>query len=1188
MLMLVAVGVQAQTTARNVFIPQSLANLQCPDTSGSGLVQTCVTTPSFPIQTGSSVMYRTTTPSGGDLIITVNGTTGHAKKWGGLSLLTFNDMPANDPMWITWDGTFWELYTIGNASGGGGGGGSVTGVGLLINGSASSGIFAVSGSPVTLAGSLNYNLTGSSGGIPYFSSASVLDSTGTLAAGLPLIGGGAGLAPSTGTVTGTTTKFATFTGPATPAKCVDIDASGNLQVVAQDCNTTPGSIQTNGVNNSSQAVLNFQNSGVFSWTNPSGGIEQVNFASQSANTFMAAPNGAPGVPTSRLMVAADVPTGTNCATNNFARGIGAALAPVCAQPAFSNLTGTISLAQTVLSVNGDLLSVSGGALTRVASAGGQDFLLQGANAAVPVWLAINNCGSGTQALSYSTSTHTFGCQTISAGTGTVNPALQFSAAYYSAAGSGTTIDGVVGPTTPNIPYILTSTPSGGVATVPVWSIPGVPINAQTGTSYSVVAGDRENLDTMSNGSAIAVALPQAGSSGFTANFNFSLANINTGLVTITPTTSTINGNATQIVPNHWFSYVYSDNTNYRSLTTPDIAAFPGCSSASSALNFTTATGVFGCITNILTTSSGGTLTANSPLSISSSALSCTTCATGPGSSTNHGIASWNGTGGLPLESLNTTFTLSATTMTGSSTAVLDLSAASVTAGLKIPAAAGAAPTADDFIAMNTTTHAMVHGSNGTTIVDAAAATGTNTSTTCTNQYVSVISSVAAPTCATVNFAQLGAGTVTAVGTFPGGDLLLGGVNIKTSGSPYTVLSSDENKLLQINTAGAYAITLPQANGAGFTAGAIFPVAVLGAGTTTITPTTSTINGNANLVLIQGQGAWIVSDGTNYSAWVSAAPSGSGTVTSATIAGTANQITASGTCTITTTGTCTLSLPTTVILGTDNSAAGLLQLANGSANAHTTFGSGATTSNEVDGFTVVPTTLDLIECTSSGVKCLLTDTGILTANVVTAASNGTTKQLCTVASSNKACAFIDFPDVKMIPAANCNNATAGPGWSIGSGGTVTCRAGTNNLGGFISITDTSSTFAQFQTPIPVDWDTAVDPYVTFAVISVTDTTNGHTIIPQIKVSCPTAHDGTVSDDHAFAAAHSATTITMGGSAVANGFYTTTMQTNGTDMTGCVAGGMMIVQVGRATDTATGTIGFEYANVTFPRLLTVQAN
>jgi|HubBroStandDraft_4_1064222.scaffolds.fasta_scaffold00021_58 hypothetical protein len=53
-----------------------------------------------------------------------------------------------------------------------------------------------------------------------------------------------------------------------------------------------------------------------------------------------------------------------------------------------------------------------------------------------------------------------------------------------------------------------------------------------------------------------------------------------------------------------------------------------------------------------------------------------------------------------------------------------------------------------------------------------------------------------------------------------------------------------------------------------------------------------------------------------SAWAFSS-AGTGTVTSAVVAGTANQITASGTCTITTTGTCTLSLPSGVTLTLPN-------------------------------------------------------------------------------------------------------------------------------------------------------------------------------------------------------------------------------------------------------------------------------
>lgn len=111
--------------------------------------------------------------------------------------------------------------------------------------------------------------------------------------------------------------------------------------------------------------------------------------------------------------------------------------------------------------------------------------------------------------------------------------------------------------------------------------------------------------------------------------------------------------------------------------------------------------------------------------------------------------------------------------TGTSAMTMDLSAASVTAGLKVPVAAGAVPTGDGFVAVNSTTHAMVHGSNGTTIVGAAAATGTNTSTTCSSQFVSVISSVAAPTCSSLTAAEIPA------------------VNFATPGASHTLINNSD-------------------------------------------------------------------------------------------------------------------------------------------------------------------------------------------------------------------------------------------------------------------------------------------------------------------------------------------------------------------------------------------------------------
>lgn len=76
------------------------------------------------------------------------------------------------------------------------------------------------------------------------------------------------------------------------------------------------------------------------------------------------------------------------------------------------------------------------------------------------------------------------------------------------------------------------------------------------------------------------------------------------------------------------------------------------------------------------------------------------------------------------------------------------------------------------------------------------------------------------------------------------------------------------------------------------------------------------------------------------------------------------------------------------LGTDNTSAGTLQLANSAANAHTILASGATTTNTIKGFTTAPTTTDLISCTTASTTCTLTDAGIASTNVVLLTTSGT--------------------------------------------------------------------------------------------------------------------------------------------------------------------------------------------------------
>lgn len=159
---------------------------------------------------------------------------------------------------------------------------------------------------------------------------------------------------------------------------------------------------------------------------------------------------------------------------------------------------------------------------------------------------------------------------------------------------------LAGPTGPNgVGFYLCSIPSGGLATAENWCWSGVSIDAQTsGSPYVVPVTERSGILKITNSSAYAVTLPSAASTNYQNGFNFGLLNTGTGLVTITPTTSTFNGSATQIVPSHWGTFAYSDNTNYFGLTVPDIAAFTDCQDTTGKhINFTASTGTFTCGTS---------------------------------------------------------------------------------------------------------------------------------------------------------------------------------------------------------------------------------------------------------------------------------------------------------------------------------------------------------------------------------------------------------------------------------------------------------------------------------------------------------------------------------------------------------------------------------------------------------------
>jgi hypothetical protein len=99
----------------------------------------------------------------------------------------------------------------------------------------------------------------------------------------------------------------------------------------------------------------------------------------------------------------------------------------------------------------------------------------------------------------------------------------------------------------------------------VTNLPSVsqPVNAQVGTSYTIVTGDLGKLLTLNNASAVAVTLAQAGSAGFASGWYLDIENLGAGAVTITPATSTINGAATFVLAKNQGIRINSDGTNWQ-------------------------------------------------------------------------------------------------------------------------------------------------------------------------------------------------------------------------------------------------------------------------------------------------------------------------------------------------------------------------------------------------------------------------------------------------------------------------------------------------------------------------------------------------------------------------------------------------------------------------------------------------
>lgn len=135
------------------------------------------------------------------------------------------------------------------------------------------------------------------------------------------------------------------------------------------------------------------------------------------------------------------------------------------------------------------------------------------------------------------------------------------------------------------------------------------VNAQVGVTYTFSVNDYGVLVTFDSASPVAVTLPQAVGS-FTV-WNVYVRNAGTGVVTITPTTSLINGVSNLVVNNGQSTWIISSGGNYTTWITGTLVI--GCSSLP-ALTGDVTTPPGSCVTsynNVVPATKGGTGIANS-------------------------------------------------------------------------------------------------------------------------------------------------------------------------------------------------------------------------------------------------------------------------------------------------------------------------------------------------------------------------------------------------------------------------------------------------------------------------------------------------------------------------------------------------------------------------------------------------
>lgn len=155
----------------------------------------------------------------------------------------------------------------------------------------------------------------------------------------------------------------------------------------------------------------------------------------------------------------------------------------------------------------------------------------------------------------------------------------------------------------------------GVAVAPttgaVVASASVTARNNTATTDTLLGGDCGTVVTENNASSVAVGIARAGTTGFASGYYATVKNKGAGLVTITPTTSTIDGASSIALTQNQSVDFYSDGTNYITLSGRATGGTANTIASGTAALGTSAIASAACA-SVVTVAATGVLTTDAP------------------------------------------------------------------------------------------------------------------------------------------------------------------------------------------------------------------------------------------------------------------------------------------------------------------------------------------------------------------------------------------------------------------------------------------------------------------------------------------------------------------------------------------------------------------------------------------------